>query len=86
MSSPSSPDYGALNVHYGLEVRVTTPFTRLAVHRWLHSRTGIDLFKLLIDTLYIRSWDDQRLAAQNRLDTVYHTKHHAARMLIVRFL
>ncbi|OQE16589.1 hypothetical protein PENFLA_c027G10696 [Penicillium flavigenum] len=70
MSRSSSPDYEALNVQSGLEVATTTPFTRLAAHRWLHGRTELDVFKLLIDTLYVRSWDDKILAAQNRLDII----------------
>lgn len=86
MSRPSPPDYNVLNVQSGLGVGITTPFTQLAAHRWLHGRTKTDVFKLLIDTIYVRSWDDQILAAQNRLDTVQKNKYYAARMLIVRFL
>ena len=69
-----------------LVVNLTTPFTRLYVKRWLHGRTEKDVFKLLFDTIRVRSWDDQSLAAQSLMDIMQGSKAHASRMLVLRFI
>lgn len=54
----------------GLEIEIKTPFARLVAKRWLHGQTEKYVFKLLIDTIRVRSWDEQDLAAQMLMDIV----------------
>lgn len=70
----------------GLDGNLTTPFTRLYVKRWLHGRTEKDCFKLLFDTIRVRTWDDQSLAAQSLVDLVQSSKPQASKLLVIRFL
>jgi hypothetical protein len=52
----------------------------------LHGRTDKDIYKILYDTIRIRSWDDKSLAAKSLMDLVQGSKPHASGMLAFRFI
>lgn len=69
----------------GLDVTVNSPFTRIYTNRWFEGRSEKDCFKLIFDTIRVRTWDDPEMATNCIVDS-FGDREEASRMMVRRFL
>ncbi|KAG6003989.1 hypothetical protein E4U21_001530 [Claviceps maximensis] len=55
----------------GLSAPQTRPFTKLQARTWLHGRPAEDVFRLLIDSYRLHSYDMFRFEGENKLSSIF---------------
>ncbi|KAG5978549.1 hypothetical protein E4U55_006074 [Claviceps digitariae] len=60
-----------LSPRRGLSAPQPRPFTKLQAQTWLHGRPAEDVFRLLVDSYRLHSYDKFQFEAENKLGTIF---------------